>query len=201
METCSGQPRKSRVTRSPLTISCDPPNFLWMNLSARNDSGPNRLFGNVSLELFAALLLLGLAGCALPKAPVSLPDVAHQETAQSPGPAFTRVRVEVWNCCLCGGPDHGNSYEALESKRATNMLFEGEFVISAIEQNSRLSEFLARNLPEDKKYLTLHIYKAIAYHLVSDAHTYEKYRNTRVGKFTMGTLQPGDLLVCYPEAY
>jgi hypothetical protein len=111
------------------------------------------------------------------------------------------VRVEIWTGCLCGGPDHGNTYADLQKQRAKRMLYGEDFTIAAPDRDLDPIAFLARHLPDQKKTLADHVFKGVAYHPSSDGQSYSKYRNGLLWKLKMGELKGGDLLVCYPEVY
>ena len=144
-------------------------------------------------------LLATVIGCASQK-PRSH-SVAAKSVSVQPGELLPRstiaVRVEIWNDCLCGGPMHPITYDALKKRRATGMLFGKNFIIETTDRNLNPFEFLLRHMSENEKQM-LHIWVFVAYHPTSDGSSYLRYKRGNYRSLQMKDLSDGDLLLCAP---
>lgn len=139
-----------------------------------------------SLRLRCLLILASVAGLAV--------------SAQA-APPEVKVRLEMWEGCLCVGPDHAKTYEQLKGERAKRMLFGKDVTVTASEAKLAPLAFLGRHIDDGKLKGEVDFYwKGVVYRRGSDGQSYTvQFRGFK--KLTLADFMDGDLIVYYRESY
>lgn len=113
-----------------------------------------------------------------------------------------RVRLEMWDGCLCAGPKHSRTYDQLKDERAKRMLYGADATVSAESSNLPPLDFLRQNLRDNKSDNQAAFYRnCIVYRRALIATTYTVHFRGSPRKLKMSDMRDGDLIVYYKEVY
>src|SRR4051794_18859518 len=85
----------------------------------------------------------------------------------------TKVRLEVWEDCLCGSPTHSRNYEQLKDERVKRMLFGTDVALTPGDAKLAPLALLQQHLPGNKLKDRIHFYfMGVVYRRSDDGHSY-----------------------------
>ena len=114
----------------------------------------------------------------------------------------TKIRLEMWEGCLCGGPTHSRTYAQLKDERAKRMSFGTDVTLTPDDAKLAPLALLRQHLAENKLKDRADFYwMGVVYRCAADGQSYVVHFRGALRKFKLSDAKDGDLIVYYKESY
>jgi len=114
----------------------------------------------------------------------------------------TKIRLEMWEGCLCVGPTHSRTYDQVKDERAERMAFGTDVTLTHHEAELAPLALLRQKLGESKlKDKVAFYWKGVVYRRVGDGRSYAVHFRGAIRKFSLSDAKDGDLIVFFSESY
>lgn len=113
-----------------------------------------------------------------------------------------KIRMEMWEGCLCGGPTHSRTYEQLKVERAKRMSFGTDVALTPDDAKLSPLALLMQKLGESKLKGSANFLRGVVvYRRSADGQSYSVHFRGALRKFALSEVKDGDLIVYYQESY
>jgi hypothetical protein len=128
--------------------------------------------------------------------------VAVARVASIAAEPATKVRLEMWKGCLCGGQQCSRTYDKLNGERAERMLFGADVTLTNESANRAPLDLLKRVLGgSDLKARADLYWMGVVYRRGGDGQSYSVHFRGGLSRFKVSEAKDGDLIIYFQERY
>jgi hypothetical protein len=116
--------------------------------------------------------------------------------------SVTKVRLEMWEGCICRGPKCSRTYDQLKDERTKRMLFGTDVSVTREDVKLTPLALLRQHLAGNKLKDSADFYwKGVVYRRAAGGKPYAVHFRGALREFKLSDTKDGDLIVCYKESF